>query len=175
MASNACRFIEAEPRNLRSQAEPGTEVCGGRATKSAELRYAADCFELKGSRCHVESRGHRAGQQYPGRQEEREAVPTQHPGDNHVPPAKPPASASGTAEPPGSRNRNLAALAPMLRKLESSLRTWLRAKHLFPMSDSSAGNLEQLANDLTRQADALDTERPYLVVMLMGGNVNQTL
>ncbi|MBY0523769.1 MAG: 50S ribosome-binding GTPase [Gemmataceae bacterium] len=90
----------------------------------------------------------------------RDAI-TQHPGDDRTQTVK--------AEQPTSTEPMLRTLSPRLRDLEKFLRAWLRAKHLYPLSDSSAATLEGLGNDLIRQADALDTERPYLVVMLIGG------
>jgi hypothetical protein len=63
----------------------------------------------------------------------------------------------------------LRTLAPALRGLERSLRTWLDAPHSYPISTIDRATLEGLANDLHRQADALDVDRPLLVIMLMGG------
>src|SRR5262245_38147962 len=63
----------------------------------------------------------------------------------------------------------LRTLAPALRGLERSLRSWLGGTHRFPTSPANRSTLENLANDLRRQADALDAEQPLLVVMLMGG------
>src|SRR6185312_17209684 len=63
----------------------------------------------------------------------------------------------------------LRTLSPALRGLERSLRTWLDAPHRYPLSTLNRATLEGLAGDLRRQADALDVDRPLLVVMLMGG------
>jgi hypothetical protein len=63
----------------------------------------------------------------------------------------------------------LRTLAPALRGLERSVRAWLGAGRRFPISTVNRSTLENLANDLRRQADALDAEQPLLVVMLMGG------
>jgi hypothetical protein len=63
----------------------------------------------------------------------------------------------------------LRTLAPALRGLQRSLRAWLDAPHSYPLSAISRATLEGLANDLHRQSDALDVDRPLLVVMLMGG------
>jgi hypothetical protein len=63
----------------------------------------------------------------------------------------------------------LRTLAPALRGLERSLRAWLDAPHLYPLSAITRATLEGLAADLRRQAEALDVDRPLLVVMLMGG------
>src|SRR4051794_27155671 len=63
----------------------------------------------------------------------------------------------------------LRTLAPALRGLERSLRGWLDGPHRQPLSTIARATLEGIANDLRRQAEALDVERPLLVVMLMGG------
>jgi energy-coupling factor transporter ATP-binding protein EcfA2 len=63
----------------------------------------------------------------------------------------------------------LRTLAPALRQLQHRLRTWLDAPHRYPLSTLTRATLEGLANDLARQAAALDVERPLLVIMLMGG------
>ncbi|MFO0804874.1 MAG: GTPase [Gemmataceae bacterium] len=63
----------------------------------------------------------------------------------------------------------LRTLAPLLRGLDRRLRAWLDARRRFPLSMLQRAELEGLANDLSRQADALDVDKPLLVVMLMGG------
>ncbi|MBX9578731.1 MAG: GTPase domain-containing protein [Gemmataceae bacterium] len=63
----------------------------------------------------------------------------------------------------------LRELSPRLRGLERPLRAWLDARRRFPLSTTQRAELGGLADDLGRQADALDVERPLLVVMLMGG------
>ncbi len=63
----------------------------------------------------------------------------------------------------------LRTLSPALRGLERSLRSWLDGQRRFPLSTLQKAALEGLATDLRRQADALDVDRPQLVVMLMGG------
>lgn len=63
----------------------------------------------------------------------------------------------------------LRALAPRLRGLERQLRGWLDAPRRFPLTMLQRAEIEGLVGDLGRQADALDVERPLLVVMLMGG------
>jgi hypothetical protein len=63
----------------------------------------------------------------------------------------------------------LRTLAPALRGLDRSLRAWLDAPHLHTLSAITRASLEGLAGDLRRQSDALDVDRPLLVVMLMGG------
>jgi energy-coupling factor transporter ATP-binding protein EcfA2 len=63
----------------------------------------------------------------------------------------------------------LRTLSPALRGLERSLRTWLDGKHTYPLSVIHRATLEGLATDLRRQSEALDVDRPLLVVMLMGG------
>src|SRR5438874_5871132 len=71
--------------------------------------------------------------------------------------------ASTTAEP------LLRTLAPALRQLQQSLRTWLDTPHRYPLSTLTRATLDGLASDLRRQAAALEVERPLLVVLLMGG------
>jgi hypothetical protein len=78
-------------------------------------------------------------------------------------PVKAPPERSPAAEP------LLRTLAPALRQLERGLRLWLDAAHRYPLPTMKRAALEGLANDLRRQADALDVERPLLVIMLMGG------
>lgn len=63
----------------------------------------------------------------------------------------------------------LRTLSPALRGLERRLRNWLDAPHRYPLSTLNRATLEGLAIDLRRQAEALDVDRPLLVIMLMGG------
>jgi hypothetical protein len=63
----------------------------------------------------------------------------------------------------------LRTLSPALRRLERSLRAWLDGPHTAPLSIIHRATLEGCAADLGRQADALDVDRPLLVIMLMGG------
>jgi hypothetical protein len=63
----------------------------------------------------------------------------------------------------------LRTLAPALRELEKRLRAWLGAKRRYPVSALQHATLEGLASDLDRQAQALQMDRPLLVIMLMGG------
>jgi hypothetical protein len=63
----------------------------------------------------------------------------------------------------------LRTLAPALRQLQVKLCTWLDAPHRFPISTITQATLEGLNADLRRQAEALDVDRPLLVIMLMGG------
>ncbi|GIW79222.1 MAG: hypothetical protein KatS3mg105_1029 [Gemmatales bacterium] len=63
----------------------------------------------------------------------------------------------------------LKTLAPALRELEKSLRQWLDAEHRYPLEAETRAALENLANDLHRQAEALEQEQPVIVIMLMGG------
>jgi hypothetical protein len=63
----------------------------------------------------------------------------------------------------------LKTLSPMLRKLEAALRAWLHTPHQYPLAPATRTTLEDLGADLRRQADALDKDRPLLVIMLMGG------
>jgi hypothetical protein len=63
----------------------------------------------------------------------------------------------------------LRTLSPALRGVERSLRGWLDGPHKAPLSTIHRATFEGCAADLQRQADALDVERPLLVIMLMGG------
>jgi hypothetical protein len=63
----------------------------------------------------------------------------------------------------------LRTLAPALRALEKNLRPWLDAEHRYPLSTLTRAALQGLADDLHRQADALEADKPLLVIMLMGG------
>jgi energy-coupling factor transporter ATP-binding protein EcfA2 len=63
----------------------------------------------------------------------------------------------------------LRTLSPLLHTLERDLRGWLDAAHRHPLSLIARASLEGMARDLGRQAEALDVDRPLLVVMLMGG------
>jgi hypothetical protein len=63
----------------------------------------------------------------------------------------------------------LRTLAPLLRGLERRVRGWLDGRRKFPLSMLQRAELEGLADDLRRQGDALDVDRPLLVILLMGG------
>ncbi|MBL8797764.1 MAG: 50S ribosome-binding GTPase [Planctomycetia bacterium] len=63
----------------------------------------------------------------------------------------------------------LRTLAPLLTRLERSVRHWLDAKHLYPRKIVTLATLEGLADDLKRQAEQLKAEQPLLCIMLMGG------
>lgn len=63
----------------------------------------------------------------------------------------------------------LRTLAPLLRGLEKQLRSWLGSARRFPLTMLQRAELEGLAEDLRRQSESLDVEKPLLVVMLMGG------
>ncbi len=63
----------------------------------------------------------------------------------------------------------LRTLAPALRELERRLRAWLGSKRRYPLTTLQRATLEGLANDLDRQAQALQQGQPLLVIMLMGG------
>src|SRR5947209_1156516 len=64
----------------------------------------------------------------------------------------------------------LRTLAPALRQLESHLRSWLDLPHrCYTLSTIVRARFQGLTNDLGRQAEALDVDRPLLVIMLMGG------
>jgi energy-coupling factor transporter ATP-binding protein EcfA2 len=76
---------------------------------------------------------------------------------------------SSVNAPPAASEPLLRTLAPALRQLERSLRVWLDVPHQYPLPTMRRAALEGLANDLRRQADALDVDRPLLVIMLMGG------
>lgn len=63
----------------------------------------------------------------------------------------------------------LRTLSPALRELERRLRGWLEGVHRYPLSTLQKATLEGLADDLHRQSEALQLDRPLLVIMLMGG------
>jgi hypothetical protein len=63
----------------------------------------------------------------------------------------------------------LRTLSPALRGLERNLRAWLDGPHRFPLTTINRAALEGIVEDLRRQAEALDMDRPLLVIMLMGG------
>lgn len=63
----------------------------------------------------------------------------------------------------------LRTLAPLLRGLERQIRSWLDTRHRYPLTMLQRAELEGLADDLRRQSEALDVDRPLLIVMLMGG------
>lgn len=63
----------------------------------------------------------------------------------------------------------LRTLAPLLRGLEKRVRAWLDARRRFPLTMLQRAELEGLADDLQRQSDTLDADKPLLVIMLMGG------
>src|SRR6266545_4268223 len=63
----------------------------------------------------------------------------------------------------------LRTLAPALRALDTHLTRWLNGDHKYPLSATARGALDVFASDLRRQAEALEQERPLLVILLMGG------
>src|ERR1019366_7760038 len=63
----------------------------------------------------------------------------------------------------------LRTLSPALLGLERGLRGWLDGPRRYPLSMMTRAALEGMAVDLRRQADALEVDRPRLVVILMGG------
>jgi energy-coupling factor transporter ATP-binding protein EcfA2 len=63
----------------------------------------------------------------------------------------------------------LRTLSPALRGLERGLRGWIDTPRRQPLSTLTRASLEGLANDLRRQADALDVDQPLLVILLLGG------
>ncbi len=71
--------------------------------------------------------------------------------------------------PPSAGEPFLRTLVPALRQLERRLRGWLDGPHSYPLSTITRASLEGETTDLHRQADALDMDRPLLVIMLMGG------
>jgi hypothetical protein len=63
----------------------------------------------------------------------------------------------------------LRTLAPSLRKLEADVRFWLAQDHRYPTATATRAQLATLTDDLKRHADALDVDKPLLVIVLMGG------
>lgn len=63
----------------------------------------------------------------------------------------------------------LRTLAPALRTLESRIRGWLAQRLMPPFTTLQRATFEGLADDLQRQADALQQEQPLLTIVLMGG------
>lgn len=63
----------------------------------------------------------------------------------------------------------LRTLCPLLRNLRTGLRDWLETPRRFPLSTIAKATLEGLEADLHRQSEALDVDRPILIIMLMGG------
>jgi hypothetical protein len=70
---------------------------------------------------------------------------------------------------PAAEEPLLRTLAPALRELEKTVRKWLDTRHHYPISTLTRANLEGLSSDLRRKSDALELEKPLLVIMLMGG------
>src|SRR5947209_2135622 len=71
--------------------------------------------------------------------------------------------------PPAVATPLLRTLSPALLGLERGLRAWLDGPRRYPLPAMTRAALEGMAADLRRQADALEVDRPLLVVMLMGG------
>jgi energy-coupling factor transporter ATP-binding protein EcfA2 len=63
----------------------------------------------------------------------------------------------------------LRTLSPLLHTLERDVRGWLDGHHRQPLALITRAKLEGMVNDLRRQGEALDVDRPLLVIMLMGG------
>lgn len=71
--------------------------------------------------------------------------------------------------PPADALPVLRTLAPMLRGLEKRLRATIDGRRKSLLNTVQRAELEGLCEDVRRQTDALDVEKPLLVVMLMGG------
>jgi hypothetical protein len=78
----------------------------------------------------------------------------------------PEADTMADTPPPGPLLRTL---APALRHLGGQLRDWLDGRHPQPLKPLTRATLEGVVADLRRKAEALDVDRPHLVIMLMGG------
>jgi hypothetical protein len=78
----------------------------------------------------------------------------------------PAATTPPAADPPQPLLRTL---APLLRGLERQVRAWLDTRRKSPLTMLQRAELEGLADDLRRQGESLDVEKPLLVIMLMGG------
>src|SRR5271166_2049029 len=63
----------------------------------------------------------------------------------------------------------LRTLSPALAHLFADLRRWLDGAHRYPLGTISRAAMEGIAADLKRQSEALDVDRPLLVIVLMGG------
>src|SRR4051812_44865896 len=72
-------------------------------------------------------------------------------------------------QPPPPEAPLLRTLSPALRGLERGLRVWLDGPRRYPLPTMARAALEGMALDLRRQSDALEVDRPLLVVILMGG------
>src|SRR6478609_8819961 len=72
-------------------------------------------------------------------------------------------------EPNASEEPLLRTLSPLLHTLERDVRHWLDGTHRLPLGLIQRAALEGMSTDLHRQAQALDVDRPLLVIMLMGG------
>lgn len=73
---------------------------------------------------------------------------------------------SANAQPPESLLRTL---APALGRVENSLREWLPLPRRKTIPAALQAKLYEITFDLKRQATALETDRPFLVIVLMGG------
>lgn len=89
--------------------------------------------------------------------------------DEHPTADAPPVPAAPEPPPEPPPEPLLRTLAPLLRGLEKRLRATTDGRRRFPLTMIQRAELEGLADDLARQTEALDVERPLLVVMLMGG------
>lgn len=63
----------------------------------------------------------------------------------------------------------LRTLAPLLRGLDRHFRAWLEGRRVYPVTAIQRAEMEGISADITRKADALDVEKPTLVIVFMGG------
>jgi predicted ATPase len=73
---------------------------------------------------------------------------------------------SATASPPESLLRTL---APALVRIEQRLRAWLPLYRRKPLQPEVQAQLQEFAFELERHAKLLEADRPFLVIVLMGG------
>ncbi len=59
----------------------------------------------------------------------------------------------------------LRTLSPALGELGRNLRAWLDGKHRYPLSALVRANLDGMAADLKRQSEALQMDKPLLVII----------
>src|SRR5262249_47986982 len=63
----------------------------------------------------------------------------------------------------------LRTLAPALAHLHTALQSWFVGSHRYPLGTISRAALEGITADLKRQSQALDVDRPLLIILLVGG------